>query len=205
MKAVQQILADLGYAPGPVDGALGGATTRAISAFQRDRKIAETGRISARAAARAQARHRARPDQDGRGALSSAPSPSHARQERDLGQGVSAPLPGRGRSRRDRAARGRGRGRHFHLRRRLDGTVSLYGPAPAGLTESETERRWVSCFGSRPVSEAEADIYLARQQRVRPRPLDHRDRGQGGAALPRRCCGRGVKGSLERGARLGVR
>ena len=30
---------------------------------------------------------------------------------------------------------------------RLDGTVSLYGPAPAGLVESETERRWVSCFG----------------------------------------------------------
>lgn len=46
MKAVQQILADLGYAPGPVDGALGGATTRAINAFQHDRKIAQTGRIT---------------------------------------------------------------------------------------------------------------------------------------------------------------
>ncbi len=46
VKAVQQVLADLGYAPGPVDGALGGATTRAISAFQRDRKMAETGRIT---------------------------------------------------------------------------------------------------------------------------------------------------------------
>lgn len=46
VKAVQHVLADLGYAPGPVDGALGGATTRAISAFQHDRKIAETGRIS---------------------------------------------------------------------------------------------------------------------------------------------------------------
>jgi peptidoglycan hydrolase-like protein with peptidoglycan-binding domain len=46
VKAVQQILADLGYAPGPVDGALGGSTTRAISAFQRDRKIAATGRLS---------------------------------------------------------------------------------------------------------------------------------------------------------------
>ena len=46
VKAVQQVLADLGYAPGPVDGALGDATTRAISAFQRDRKIAETGRIT---------------------------------------------------------------------------------------------------------------------------------------------------------------
>ena len=46
VKAVQQVLADLGYAPGPVDGALGDATARAISAFQRDRKIAETGRIT---------------------------------------------------------------------------------------------------------------------------------------------------------------
>ena len=46
VKAVQQILADLGYAPGPVDGAMGDATTRAITAFQHDRKIAETGRIT---------------------------------------------------------------------------------------------------------------------------------------------------------------
>jgi len=46
VKAVQQILADLGYAPGPVDGAPGEATTRAITTFQRDRKIAETGRIT---------------------------------------------------------------------------------------------------------------------------------------------------------------
>ena len=33
---------------------------------------------------------------------------------------------------------------------RLDGTVSLYGPAPAGLTGSDTERRWVMCFESPP-------------------------------------------------------
>lgn len=46
IKAVQQVLADLGYAPGPVDGVLGGATARAISAFQHDRKMPETGRIS---------------------------------------------------------------------------------------------------------------------------------------------------------------
>jgi peptidoglycan hydrolase-like protein with peptidoglycan-binding domain len=39
VKAVQQILADLGYAPGPVDGAMGAATTHAITAFQHDRKI----------------------------------------------------------------------------------------------------------------------------------------------------------------------
>lgn len=46
VKQVQQILADLGYAPGPIDGALGSATGQAMKAFQRDRKIAETGRIS---------------------------------------------------------------------------------------------------------------------------------------------------------------
>src|SRR5665809_152960 len=46
VKAVQRVLADLGYAPGPVDGALGSTTTRAIIAFQHDRKIAETGRIT---------------------------------------------------------------------------------------------------------------------------------------------------------------
>lgn len=46
MKAVQQVLADLGYAPGPVDGAMGASTTHAITAFQHDRKIRETGRIT---------------------------------------------------------------------------------------------------------------------------------------------------------------
>jgi hypothetical protein len=51
---------------------------------------------------------------------------------------------------------------------RLDGTVSLYGPAPAGLSGTETDRRWVSCFGLRPVSEAEASLYLARQREFDP-------------------------------------
>lgn len=46
VKAVQKTLADLGYEPGPVDGALGGKTTRAITSFQHDRKIAETGKIT---------------------------------------------------------------------------------------------------------------------------------------------------------------
>jgi peptidoglycan hydrolase-like protein with peptidoglycan-binding domain len=46
VKAVQKVLADLGYAPGPVDGAMGEATKRAIIAFQRDRKIAASGRIT---------------------------------------------------------------------------------------------------------------------------------------------------------------
>ena len=46
VKAVQQILADLGYEPGKADGSMGDATTRAISAFQRDRKVDETGRVT---------------------------------------------------------------------------------------------------------------------------------------------------------------
>jgi hypothetical protein len=51
---------------------------------------------------------------------------------------------------------------------RLDGTVVLYGPAPAGLSASETERRWVSCLGPQPVSRAEAYNYLTRQQEFDP-------------------------------------
>ncbi len=46
---------------------------------------------------------------------------------------------------------------------RLDGFVSLYGPAPAGLEGTESERRWVRCFAADPVPAAEAAIYLARQ------------------------------------------
>jgi peptidoglycan hydrolase-like protein with peptidoglycan-binding domain len=45
-KRVQKILADLGYAPGPIDGAWGANTASAISAFQRDRNIAQTGQIT---------------------------------------------------------------------------------------------------------------------------------------------------------------
>jgi hypothetical protein len=51
---------------------------------------------------------------------------------------------------------------------RLDGTVRLYGPAPAGLIESETERRWVSCFGGSGASAEKADNYLARQREFDP-------------------------------------
>lgn len=46
VKGLQQALADLGYAPGPIDGAWGENTSRAIAAFQRDRNIAETGQIT---------------------------------------------------------------------------------------------------------------------------------------------------------------
>jgi len=43
---VQRVLADLGYAPGPVDGAWGENTSSAISAFQRDRNLPQTGQIT---------------------------------------------------------------------------------------------------------------------------------------------------------------
>lgn len=46
VAAVQQVLADLGYAPGKIDGVFGEATKGAIVAFQRDRKIPQTGEIS---------------------------------------------------------------------------------------------------------------------------------------------------------------
>lgn len=42
---VQQLLADLGYRPGSVDGLLGGQTGAAIEAFQRDRGMTVTGDI----------------------------------------------------------------------------------------------------------------------------------------------------------------
>jgi hypothetical protein len=51
---------------------------------------------------------------------------------------------------------------------RLDGTISLYGPAPAGLAGSESERRFVNCFGARAVSAAEVTAYLARQREFDP-------------------------------------
>ena len=46
VKALQQVLADLGYAPGPIDGKPGQATAQAIAAFQRDRKIESNGHIT---------------------------------------------------------------------------------------------------------------------------------------------------------------
>lgn len=46
---------------------------------------------------------------------------------------------------------------------RLDGTASLFGPAPAGLDEGHEERRWQRCLAHEPAAETEADAYLARQ------------------------------------------
>jgi hypothetical protein len=71
-------------------------------------------------------------------------------------EGVSAVVARRG----DEAA-----GAIFICVDRLDGTVTLYGPAPAGVEGSETERRWVSCLHPEPARSAEASAYLARQSR----------------------------------------
>lgn len=46
---------------------------------------------------------------------------------------------------------------------RLNGWVSLYGPAPAGIVEVSIERRWTNCFTQALVGEGEAQAYLARQ------------------------------------------
>ena len=51
---------------------------------------------------------------------------------------------------------------------RLDGTMLLYGPAPAGLVGSETERCWMGSFGNRAVSLIEVQEYLARQREFDP-------------------------------------
>ncbi len=50
----------------------------------------------------------------------------------------------------------------------LDGTVRLYGPAPAGFDGSENERRWVRCLGSELVPKEAAEDYLARQWQFDP-------------------------------------
>ena len=51
---------------------------------------------------------------------------------------------------------------------RLDGTMRLYGPAPAGMEGSESDRRWVDCLGGNPVSPQEAERYLLRAQGFDP-------------------------------------
>lgn len=46
IRTVQQSLAQLGYKPGAADGVMGEATSAAIRAFERDQKLASTGRVS---------------------------------------------------------------------------------------------------------------------------------------------------------------
>lgn len=51
----------------------------------------------------------------------------------------------------------------FILVNRLDGSVLLFGPAPAGLASSDTERRFAPHLGGEAVAEAEASMHLARE------------------------------------------
>lgn len=46
IKAVQEILAKMGYDPGPVDGLIGPGTSRAIRSFEEQQKMPQKGRIS---------------------------------------------------------------------------------------------------------------------------------------------------------------
>lgn len=50
----------------------------------------------------------------------------------------------------------------------LDGTSALYGPAPAGFSSSDSERRWSPCLAQPTVADPEAEAYLERQARADP-------------------------------------
>jgi peptidoglycan hydrolase-like protein with peptidoglycan-binding domain len=45
VKNVQKALLDKGMDPGPIDGVMGPKTTAALKAFQKDQKLAESGRL----------------------------------------------------------------------------------------------------------------------------------------------------------------
>lgn len=51
---------------------------------------------------------------------------------------------------------------------RLDGTSSLFGPAPATLAGLETDRRWLGCFKGETRPDADVDLYLEREVRTDP-------------------------------------
>jgi hypothetical protein len=74
-------------------------------------------------------------------------------------EGVSVVIAKRG----DEAA-----GAIFILVVRLDGTVRLFGPAPAGLVGSESDRRWINCMTADWVQPDEAKAYLERQRKFDP-------------------------------------
>ena len=46
IRQVQRTLTDMGYDPGPVDGAMGPSTRRAIQAYQKDNGIEEDGSVT---------------------------------------------------------------------------------------------------------------------------------------------------------------
>lgn len=51
---------------------------------------------------------------------------------------------------------------------RLDGTCLLLGPAPAGLSGIESDRRWVMCLSAAGAGEADADAFVAREANFDP-------------------------------------
>jgi len=51
---------------------------------------------------------------------------------------------------------------------RLDGTLNLYGPAPAGHSGVDSERKWVPCLDGEAASEEAVNTYLARQAEFDP-------------------------------------
>lgn len=46
---------------------------------------------------------------------------------------------------------------------RLDGTVRVFGPAPAGFDHAAEDRRWTSRLGGADQPESDADAFLARE------------------------------------------
>ena len=65
--------------------------------------------------------------------------------------------------------RGQGDGGAIYIKiNTLDNSASIYGPAPAGMDASSTDRQWSPCCGSGAVSDSEADSYLARQAEFDP-------------------------------------
>lgn len=51
---------------------------------------------------------------------------------------------------------------------RLDGTSTVFGPAPASLSGLETDRRWVAYFKGEARSDIEVDGLLEREARTDP-------------------------------------
>lgn len=51
---------------------------------------------------------------------------------------------------------------------RLDGTCKVFGPAPAGLDDTATDRRWTVRLGGADKPERDADGFLAREAEFDP-------------------------------------
>lgn len=46
---------------------------------------------------------------------------------------------------------------------RLDGSSLLFGPAPAGLSGADSDRKWVPCLTPEGAPDRDVDVYLARE------------------------------------------